>query len=81
MGNEIKSCVRIGIECIEILVPTNPKIQSGDKMGISHPATTLLKYIIELILLINENGEIKKVKKTMRDKYKVDRKRNIFDRV
>ncbi len=81
MGSEITRVKRIGIDCIEILVPTNPKILSGDKMGICHPALTLLKNIIEFILLINEKGEIKKVKKRVSDKYIDDGKRNILDRI
>jgi hypothetical protein len=37
-------------------------------MGISHPAMALLNNINEFILLINEKGEIKKVKKSVSDK-------------
>ena len=68
MGSEITKVVRTGIEFIEIFAPANPKIQSGYKMGISQPALVLLKNINEFILLINEKGEIKKVKKTVSDK-------------
>ncbi len=65
MGSEIIILIRNDIECIEILFPTNPKIQSGDKIGMFHPAITLLKNISDFNLLINENGETIKVKKSV----------------
>jgi hypothetical protein len=73
MGSEITRVKKRGRDCIEIFDPANPKIQSGDKMGISHPALASLKKINEFILLINEKGEIKKVKKSVSDKYIVER--------